>query len=85
MDAIDAASDVANTTQPFRTWPSHLVHFDALLEQPEYGQQLRQLFEKKGYRVQKRIWNSLFHDDPRRAGRIVVWYNPSLATKERED
>lgn len=58
---------------PAHLYPSHLVLFDALLKHPRYGPQLQRfLLHDKGYRVERRIWNSLFHDDPRRWGDILV-------------
>ncbi|PWN50316.1 hypothetical protein IE53DRAFT_387395 [Violaceomyces palustris] len=68
------------------TWPSHLVVFENLLSlvrsSTDVGADrggvgverttMGDLLSRKGYRVKVRLWNSLFHEDPRRAGRIVL-------------
>ncbi|ODQ64611.1 hypothetical protein NADFUDRAFT_42918 [Nadsonia fulvescens var. elongata DSM 6958] len=54
---------------PFRhsVWPSHLVMFEAVLPQVEaYVTGL-------GYREEAKIFNSHFHDDPRRIGDVVIY------------
>ncbi|SGY14818.1 BQ5605_C013g07112 [Microbotryum silenes-dioicae] len=52
------------------TWPSHLVFFETLLDQdPEVAKILKGV----GYEEEERRWNSLWHDDGRRRGDVVVW------------
>jgi phosphatidylinositol glycan class B len=70
----------AGSGVPLHQWPSHLLTFEALLAPtsiPDHTSTLDISVEKelrnKGYVVEARLWNSLFHDDPRRRGRIVVW------------
>lgn len=65
---------------PLHQWPSHLLTFEALLMPtsiPDHTHTVDVSVEtelrNKGYTPETRLWNSLFHDDPRRRGRIVVW------------
>lgn len=52
------------------TWPSHIVLFEALLPQ------VKEVLEDRGYRQEKRIWNSHWHEDERRRGDVIIlrWY-----------
>ncbi|SCV70356.1 BQ2448_1750 [Microbotryum intermedium] len=52
------------------TWPSHLVFFQALLDQ-DPG--VERVLRGRGYEEVERRWNSLWHDDERRRGDVVVW------------
>jgi len=60
------------------TWPSHLVLFKNLLDEPcrllEDCTSVGELLEKKGYRFEKEFWNGIggWHEDERRKGGIVV-------------
>jgi phosphatidylinositol glycan class B len=51
-------------------WPSHLVVFQALLD--NYGGGVRDFLEAKGYVEEHRLWNSHWHEDERRRGDVVV-------------
>lgn len=51
-------------------WPSHLVVFDALLKQD--GGTVERLLKERGYREERRLWNSHWHEDERRRGDVVV-------------
>ena len=73
-------SNGAYTYGPAHNWPSHIALFDALLQHPQYGQDVQLLLAQRGYVEVTRMWNSLFHDDDRRRGYIVV-----LARSEVED
>ncbi|KAK9762674.1 glycosylphosphatidylinositol anchor biosynthesis [Basidiobolus ranarum] len=50
-----------------RKWPSHLVLFEALVEQ------IRPKLAAHGYHECARIFNSHFHDDSRRNGAVLVY------------
>ncbi|PWN37652.1 uncharacterized protein FA14DRAFT_117210 [Meira miltonrushii] len=54
-----------------RPWPSHLVMFEALL-QPKDGGGVAQLLSDQGYTQKRSFWNSVFHPDHRRRGRVIV-------------
>lgn len=51
-------------------WPSHLVAFDVLLTEDDG--KVGEFLAGKGYAVDRREWNSHFHEDGRRRGDIVV-------------
>lgn len=79
-DTVDAtfppsplAASVVSSVAPQHTWPSHLIVFDELLQRPggRYGT-VGDLLRARGYAEQERHWNSLVHDDSRRAGHIVI-------------
>lgn len=57
------------------SWPSHLVVFERLLDRADAtsGQSFNALLRGKGYREQKRLWNSFWHEEPMRAGDIVIF------------
>jgi len=56
-------------------WPSHIVLFEALLRQDE----ISSLLKERGYIERIRLWNSHWHEDPRRAGDIVLLeWSPKL-------
>lgn len=63
---------VATDWPPFNlagpTWPSHLVVFSNLLEEDGVGR----LLIEKGYVERERRWNSLWHEDERRRGEVVL-------------
>lgn len=70
----EAEAEEGGKFQPRRRpRPSHLVVFDALLTHAEYGAAVREFLQCEGYDEERRIWNSLAHDDPRRRGEIVVF------------
>lgn len=77
VDTAFPASTASSPSTIAYSWPSHLVVFQELLDQSsdrESGQTFGQLLEGKGYREQKRIWNTLWwHEEPRRMGDIVVF------------
>jgi phosphatidylinositol glycan class B len=55
------------------SWPSHLALFEALLPvKGEANITVSSLLERQGYKVQHRFWNSLFHLDSRRRGRVIL-------------
>lgn len=56
-------------------WPSHLVVFEALLDQ-EAG--VKDLLADRGYSEYTRIWNSHWHPDGRRRGDILILRHSSL-------
>ena len=68
-----AAIDIDPDTQLYR-WPNQLVLFDALMRHSSAhsGQNIGDLLAKQGYAEEKRFWNSILHEDPRRSGDIVV-------------
>ncbi|CAD6582140.1 MAG: glycosylphosphatidylinositol anchor biosynthesis [Cyphobasidiales sp. Tagirdzhanova-0007] len=74
-ESFPASPDLSDPEQAHvYCWPSHLVLFDVLLQcQCETTHQtFNQLLLEKGYVEQKRFWNSIWHEDPRRAGDVVV-------------
>ena len=65
------------------SWPSHLVVFQALLDTrcsfsraetilQRNGETIGDLLRSKGYREEARLWNSLWHEDERRRGDVVL-------------
>ncbi|KAI9296700.1 hypothetical protein K502DRAFT_313951 [Neoconidiobolus thromboides FSU 785] len=60
-----------NSTQEFTYfWPSHLVLFEALLiENPK----VKELILKKDYHLCYSTFNSLWHDDHRRNGKVILY------------
>ena len=56
-------------------WPSHIVLFDELLHriEPSSGQSFASLLAEYDYLEEKRIWNSFWHEEPKRAGDIVIF------------
>lgn len=56
-------------------WPSHIVLFGELLHriEPSSGQSFASLLAEYKYLEEKRIWNSFWHEEPKRAGAIVVF------------
>lgn len=71
-DAAQLWKEGTATDKAVHAWTSHIVVFDALLTGAGYGSQVGGYLASKGYREEKRIWNSLFHDDPRRRGDLIV-------------
>lgn len=57
-----------------RPWPSHLVLFEALLHQKD-DINVAQLLSDRGYTQKRTFWNSVFHPDHRRRGRVIVMEN----------
>ena len=62
------------------TWPSHLIVFEELLARPDQvsGRTYAALLKSQGYLEEKRIWNSFWHEEPKRNGDIVVFSHASL-------
>lgn len=57
------------------TWtlPSHIAVFECLLDEPGPGpSNVSSLLSYHGYTVQHSWWNSLFHLDRRRRGRVLL-------------
>lgn len=63
-------------------WPSHLVVFDELLHRidTQSAESFEALLREKGYKEVKRIWNSIWHEDPRRKGDVVVFRHRSVSS-----
>ncbi|ORY78028.1 Alg9-like mannosyltransferase family-domain-containing protein [Leucosporidium creatinivorum] len=54
-------------------WPSHIVVFQALLEEVEEGKEtVGEVLRRMGYAEERRLWNSHWHEDERRRGNVVV-------------
>lgn len=81
---MSAGAAVAAAAAPLHQWPSHLITFEALLTssvssivdtdtRQDVSVSVETELRLRGYTVEARLWNSLFHDDPRRRGRIVIW------------
>lgn len=56
-------------------WPSHIVLFDELLHrvEPPSKQPFASFLAEYEYVEEKRIWNSFWHEEPKRAGDIVIF------------
>ena len=64
-----------DSPHPTHAWPSHLALFEALL--PVQGAAadsptVASLLADRGYRVERRYWNSLYHLDSRRRGQVLL-------------
>lgn len=60
-------------------WPSHIALFEALLSASGPGSnKVSSLLQDHNYIVQQSFWNSLFHLDHRRRGRILLLTNQSF-------
>jgi GPI mannosyltransferase 3 len=61
-----------------KPWPSHLVLFQALLHQTSHKGtsndeiNVAELLQEQGYTQKRTFWNSVFHPDHRRRGRVIV-------------
>jgi hypothetical protein len=69
-------ADASDSRMRRYTWPSHLAVFEFILSErcknsssQQFGQELQEL----GYVEEKRFWNTFLHEDPRRAGDVVVF------------
>lgn len=55
--------------------PSHLALFEALLDQQskqKYPETVADLLSLNGYSIKRSYWNSAFHLDHRRRGRVLL-------------
>jgi phosphatidylinositol glycan class B len=61
-------------------WPSHLALFEVLLaERCQDRGTVEQVLQEKGYIERWRLWNSFWHEDPRRAGDVIVYRHSSTS------
>lgn len=85
-ETIDASfpptvsSTLPNEPPNVYVWPSHLVVFDELLKRKnaKTGERMDEVLRGIGYRIERRFWNSIVHEEPRRSGDIVVLRHFSL-------
>ena len=61
-------------------WPSHVVIFEELLARSDTksGRTFQDMLEDQGYVQEKRIWNSFWHEEPKRNGDLLVYGHASL-------
>lgn len=74
-NATDALAQHARYDLGWRhPWPSHLVLFASLLavQDPRSNDTVGELLHRRGYRVERRIWNALVHPEHKRQGAILV-------------
>lgn len=62
-------------------WPSHLAVFDYILSFRcnDGNETLDQILHTFGYVQEKRFWNTFWHEDPRRAGDVIIFKHSSLS------
>jgi phosphatidylinositol glycan class B len=70
----DPYSFIENRFSSTNSWPSHIALFECLLNVsgPSQSNNVSLLLEKHGYTIQHSWWNSLFHLDHRRRGRVLL-------------
>jgi phosphatidylinositol glycan class B len=66
-------SSLSSEEDDKEAWPSHLALFEALLSvEGNNRQSIASLLDSLGYQVHSSFWNSLFHLDHRRRGRVIL-------------